>query len=588
MVVIPCAKHNMIRFLEMYMKVFHLGCLPSIYLERTEIMKRINILYLVFIVSVILCAFPTKTQAWYSDPKINSHIAPTPQNQIDHSAISDGLGGAMITWAQNVDVNDKEFDIYAQRLDSHGESVWNAPVAVCSANNFQGLPQIVGDDVGGAIIVWHDSRQGWSDTFSNFDIYIQRIDKDGNILWTPDGLSVCDASEWQIYPKIAADGMGGAVVTWDDGRSGNSQVYVQHIDANGIFIWPDNGILVADIPFGQSDPHIVGDGFGGAIVVWADFRQLGNIDVYAQRIDAQGNRKWGLQGIGLATVDGEQFGGRVIMDGAGGGIFAWTDGRNGENEFDIYAQRVEPNGTISWAHQGSPICEESGSQVLPALIPDGLGGAIIAWEDGRKQNNDTDIYVQRISAQGVLVWNVGGAEVAVSDEAQTHIAILPDGSGGTFLTWMDFYRGGTWWNIYAQHIDGGGQPKWIANGIPVTIADGTQSNPVIVSGESGGSIIFWCDSRNSANFNIYAQMVNRNGFLGGGEFKFYTADKHGNPQSSFPLENLVQFKTTWVMPAPSEAGNYTATSAMSINSSTEFRQQLIDYEVVDNNVDPNS
>lgn len=42
----------------------------------------------------------------------------------------------------------------------------------------------------------------------------------------------------------------------------------------------------------------------------------------------------------------------------------------------------------------------------PAAIPDGAGGAIIAWVD-RRADPDGDIYAQRIDANGVRQWNTG-------------------------------------------------------------------------------------------------------------------------------------------------------------------------------------
>ena len=61
-----------------------------------------------------------------------------------------------------------------------GSAVWQDDgVEVCGAANEQGQPQAVSDGAGGAIITWEDTReQGISD----YDIYAQRVDADGNPL----------------------------------------------------------------------------------------------------------------------------------------------------------------------------------------------------------------------------------------------------------------------------------------------------------------------------------------------------------------------------------------------------------------------
>ncbi|GAX59201.1 hypothetical protein SCALIN_C01_0132 [Candidatus Scalindua japonica] len=539
-----------------------------------------------------LLVFSKISSAWFSDPKINTPIQPVTVSQIDHSALSDGTGGAIITWAENVGGNPQEFDIYAQKIDSQGNRVWPFPIEICTAPSFQGIPKITRDGVGGAIIVWHDTRSGFGqggqegDEFDNFDIYAQRINGDGQILWAENGVPVSESAKWQVYPVIDTDGLGGAIIAWDDGRSFNSQVYVQRVDQNGNILWGQDGLLIAVIPpeDGQSDPRIVADGFGGAIVAWTDLRSGINTDAYGQRVDGNGNRLWGIGGVPLASVVGDQLLVRVASDGVGGGIFSWTDSRDGSEEFDIYAQRVDAGGTIAWSPEGIPVCNITGSQIKNEIISDGLGGALVTWEDGRRSDSvnnitHTDLYVQKVNSQGLTVWDAGGVVVAATDEAQIRPSILSDGSGGAFISWQDFFRGGTWWNIYAQHIDESGQAKWKNDGIPVSIADEIQTDPLIISDGTGGVIILWYDNRAGTYFNIFAQQVDSRGLLDGGKYNFFTADKDGNPKTAFAPGELILFKSSWTVPAPLISGTYLGLSGTVINSGAKFQGDTTTYEV---------
>ena len=50
----------------------------------------------------------------------------------------------------------------------------------------------------------------------------------------PNGLPLCTAADNQQVPTIAADGAGGAFVTWQDRRSGsNDDIYLQHLNGSG-------------------------------------------------------------------------------------------------------------------------------------------------------------------------------------------------------------------------------------------------------------------------------------------------------------------------------------------------------------------
>ncbi|KPK36911.1 MAG: hypothetical protein AMK70_00530 [Nitrospira bacterium SG8_35_1] len=537
----------------------------------------IKIAVLIFII-MIVSSLPSF--AWFSDPKINSHVAPIASNQIDHQAVPDGEGGAIIVWAEKMSGSVVEFDIYAQRIDHHGDPVWSSAVSICSAPDYQGSPRMISDGLGGAIITWHDSRGGYNDQFSNFDIYAQRISSDGQSIWQADGVEISTAPEYAVFPFIAPDGFGGAIIAWDDGRSGNSQDYAQRVNKDGQVMWQADGVIVADTPDGQSDVDVAADGFGGAFVVWNDYRSLQTMDTYIQRFDANGNRLWGVTGIPVAVEIEDQFNPHVISDGAGGAIIAWTDGRAGNGDYDIYAQRLDPAGDVLWATNGIPVTDSiPGGQVWNAIVEDNAGGVIIVWEDGRKENGDTDIYTQRLTADGVPLWTAGGVAVASSDEVQIRPKLHSDGAGGSFIVWQDFYRGGTSWNIYAQHVDASGLTKWKSDGVPVSTADDMQSDPLIISDGLGGSIVVWFDNRSGTYFNIYAQQVDRLGLLGGGEFKFYTADTSGQPKTVFEPGELILFKTFWTVTAPLSVGSYIAESAMVINSSTDFRSDAETYDV---------
>ena len=544
-------------------------------------MKMSRVFFSTLVGIFVLLMYPHGSLGWFSDPKINSPVASKAKNQIDQVAVPDGAGGTIIAWSEQADGGENEFDVYAQRIDAHGEPQWPSPIPICTESDYQGFPQIISDGVGGAIIVWHDSRGGMNETYSNFDLYAQRVDGSGQILWDLNGVPVSTTPEYAVFPHIIPDGMGGAIISWDDGRSGNSQDYVQRVNQEGQPIWQQDGVLVADRPDGQSDVFIIPDGFGGAIAVWDDYRSNETMDIYAQRFDEDGNRLWGAEGLAVCTLVGNQFGPRLASDGVGGTIIAWTDERSEEGNLDVFAQRIDAAGNIMWSSGGLPIAELSGGQRLDAVISDGVGGAIMAWVDGRKENGDSDIYAQRISSQGVALWGEGGLPVASTEQPQIYSALVSDGASGAFFTWMDFARGGSSWNIYAQRIDESGTEMWQKDGIPVSIADETQSNPFIIQDGSDGVIILWYDARHGTYFNVYAQQVDRRGILGGDEFRFYTVDLNGMPKTTFAPGELITFKSSWTSLVSAAPGTYEAQAAMVINSSTDFRYKSVTYDVSD-------
>src|SRR5438128_1188670 len=115
--------------------------------------------------------------------------------------------------------------------------------------------------------------------------------------WRMDGAPVCTAAYSQFYPAIVSDGAGGAIVTWDDYRSGDADIYAQRVDAAGALQWTADGVALCNAGNDQRSPTIVSDGAGGAIVTWFDRRSWPYYHVFAQRMDAAGVPQWTAYGV---------------------------------------------------------------------------------------------------------------------------------------------------------------------------------------------------------------------------------------------------------------------------------------------------
>ena len=103
-------------------------------------------------------------------------------------------------------------------------------------------------------------------------------------------------------------------------------------------LWQADGVPLCTFSYHQQDPQIVSDGSGGAIVTWEDLRFGGDWDIYAQRVDSNGNTLWVTDGVSLCVDSNDQVNPRIAPDGYWGAIVTWRDERGSDR--DIYAQRV--------------------------------------------------------------------------------------------------------------------------------------------------------------------------------------------------------------------------------------------------------
>lgn len=389
------------------------------------------------------------------------------------------------------------------------DSKINLPI--CTESGDQQLPKIVSDGNNGAIIAWLDNRN------SQNDIYIQRVDAYGTVKWNFEGIFIGTISGNQPH-EIVDDGNGGVIVVWTTGRNG---LRAQRINDQGIKKWTEIGILICDTP--HRSIKTFKDGFGGIIITWMDTRN-GYHDLYAQRVDKNGQTKWKSNGTSILTglvTPGNDYNPKIIYpeittDYAGGAIIVWMDNRGTQDR--LFGQRVDSLGVPKWTENGVEIGRTYCTDINLKIATDRFGGAIITWIDHRSDNHD--VYAQRIDSSGAVKWKTDGVAICKNKLTQIDQNLLSFEKGYTIITWSDG-RSSTINNanyyIYAQCINLNGEILWDEKGIELCSFSNqyqNQSNHYseLVSDCRGGAIITWtASSRDMEISNIYAQRVNRKG-----------------------------------------------------------------------------
>jgi len=284
-----------------------------------------------------------------------------------------------------------------------------------------------------------------------------------------------------------------------------------------IAAWQSNGNPLCTAPLRQAQAVAVSDGGAGAIVVWIDYRLnefhggLFYSDIYAQHIDGNGVPQWAINGVPICTADFDQYGIDVIPDGSGGAVLAWVDDRNGAS--DIYAQHLSFQGTSLWTTNGAPVCTFSMNQVSPRLSSDGEGGVIITWGDQRPVNSH-DIYVQRLDQSGTALWSTNGIPICTAVRSQAGPQVVASTGGAFVIVWKDGRPdvSSEIDDIYAQLVDPSGLVAWTADGVPVCTAANKQELPVAVPDAAGGTLVAWIDWRSGASpAAVYAQKISLSG-----------------------------------------------------------------------------
>ncbi len=362
-------------------------------------------------------------------------------------AVSYASGGFIIAWEYESSSIEA---VFAQRINVAGVRQWGANgVPICTTTSIS--PQLIEDGSGGAIMVWEDLRLGTNDG----QIYAQRINSSGVPQWSPNGVPVCTAAFNQTRPKIVRDGSTGAIIAWGD-RRGNtdSDIYAQRINSVGATQWTSNGIPICTASSDQGAGWVLPDETGGAIVVWSDSRNVTPPEFYAQRVNPVGAVQWSANGVRLGAIQGSLYNSSVRKDGSGGALLAWNYETSQGN---VYAQRINSTGNIQWGTNGVAVCTASGRRFFSSIVSDGAGGAIIAWSDFRNGGEaNKDIYAQRINASGLPQWILNGVAISSAVGSQYFLDITIGADGGAIIAWEDTRNGETNSDIYAQRVNSNG------------------------------------------------------------------------------------------------------------------------------------
>jgi hypothetical protein len=455
------------------------------------------------------------------------------------SVADDGAGGAFVVWEHRFPV-----EVLAQHLDASGEPTWTAGgIPVTSPwTGYQASPRAISDGVGGLIIVWLDGRAGFCDPSfqAECDIYGQRIDATGSLLWGPVGKPVATAANNQGLGGISiiGDDASGAIVAFQDNRinsttqggSGGYTVYAQRVNANGDPVWQTDGIRIGQDPEAGDAGSIfqvklISDGAGGAIGAWyfTSYAGTSHITLRSQRISSTGQLLWGSSAVsvpGLTATDPNGTGTQSFdmkTDGAHGALLVASWQPANASSPAILAQRLDATGVVAWAQSGMAVSNSTNYGLNPATMADGAGGLFAAWQDCPNEGANCDIAMQHLNASGQTTWGQGQVYLVQLPNQQLAPTLQPDGTGGALVLWTDCraysdanscYANS---DVYAQDVDASGNGLWLFNGYPLLADAGNQGEqyylytpvPATVSVrlQSGDIFLAWPDGRDNICFN---------------------------------------------------------------------------------------
>ncbi len=388
--------------------------------------------------------------------------------------------------------------IYGQILAADGSKTGsNFEISGAIDSPYRIAPAAAANLSGDFGVVWEDGRTG------NGDVYFRLFTDIGTPLFGELLIDGGHQADFQFMPQVEFLRGNGYLVTWISDRDGGQSIFGQLVSTSSAPIGSDFQIndAATDICW---DLAMTATNDSGAVCLWAEYSATAAIQ--GQKVGKTG----ALTGTNFSIEDAGLLRERsypAAAQNASGFTAVWIDERGSGP--DIYAQRLSTTLTKSGVNYKLNDDVNGAQQTTPAVA--GVTSVLIAtaWQDRRSDQGD--IYLQMVNANG----NLFGAQIKLNDDAgravQSDPAVAGSSSSLIWAVWEDARTtaaGGQ--NIFAQRLDGGGNKQ--GDNIQVN-SDGTaaaKSSPDVDLTSTGRAMMVWADERDGSK-QIYSQKYTNTG-----------------------------------------------------------------------------
>lgn len=363
--------------------------------------------------------------------------------------------------------------LLAQRFNSLGAPVWGAsPVTVFGSGSLQfgAFPECQSFDDGTSLFAWYSSSP-------SLQCFVQRLDAQGQALFTPGGLAVSTNTSRSRTAPAAFLGADLHVYAYWRELSANqveSGIYGQRIAANGTRVWGAEGVEL--VPLSTQTVSQVGAVPGlslsssAGIVSWVTTLTFGDDRVRAMLISPTGQISAGPVNVSAAASGKSRLASeRTAAPFSNRGVMAWSDSRSDGG--DIYVQDVSlgaalgvelPLGMLAAGCSttatstgnpaallafGSAVIADGALDLRATLLPPSQFGYFVTSPDtdfipfagGSQGNLCLGGFIGRLNAPGQVLFSGQSGEASL----QVSLATLPfaGGTGSVLSGSTQYFQG---------------------------------------------------------------------------------------------------------------------------------------------------
>lgn len=221
--------------------------------------------------------------------------------------------------------------LLAMRVDNQGTPLWTQNLTLSQgSNNAQNGFSTASNASGVFYTSWNDGSN---------HIRMAAFDTTGQLTWTPSPVAICVDPAGQLYTSTLLHEQH-LYVAWGDQRppANDQDLYMQKLDLSGEVLWTTDGIPVVQAPSEDPSPMLC-PSLDGSVI--ATFPTL-DPGFVAMRISSEGSLAWpGPVQFSTAEHGPWYSAYKALSDGQGGVVAFWM-----ASEGDLYGARISSDGQL--------------------------------------------------------------------------------------------------------------------------------------------------------------------------------------------------------------------------------------------------
>ena len=186
-----------------------------------------------------------------------------------------------------------------------------------------------------------------------------------------------------------------------------------------------------------------------SVIVWRD-TVLGNMDIFAQKIDSAGTLLW-PEPLLITGNPGEEYLFDLVQSSDNNYIIAWFEADTNGN-YSLGVQKISPSGTKLWGESGTLLPATGYAQAYAKILPNDLGGVQLIFV---QYGTPRTIIGYSLDANAASVWQESGLQLFSNEQNIVLDDAISDGEGGIILNIRKYTEENTGYS-HLMHISAAG------------------------------------------------------------------------------------------------------------------------------------